>query len=84
MCLETAGSVRSNGAASSLTVASPAVRRAKIARRVELANAANVSLSRSSSIAVIMAGTLYFQYMHLVLLSTMRLLHRRGYVVEPH
>src|SRR5437016_5012563 len=53
MCFEMAGSVISNGSASSLTVAAPSARRARIARRVELASAAKVSLSRSSSIAVV-------------------------------
>src|SRR5204863_8836665 len=43
----------SNGSASSLTVADPSARRAKIARRVEFANAPNVSSSRWSSIAVV-------------------------------
>ena len=52
MCLEIAGSVISNGSASSLTVAAPSARRARIARRVELASAAKVSLSRSSSTIV--------------------------------
>src|SRR5262245_27027880 len=59
MCFEMAGSVRSNGSASSLTVASPRASRARIARRVELANTAKVSLSRSSSIASVI-GRLYF------------------------
>ena len=39
MCFEIAGSVISKGAASSLTVAEPLARRAKIARRVEFASA---------------------------------------------
>src|SRR5207249_10645898 len=55
MCFEIAGSVISNGSASSLTVASPSARRARIARRVELARAAKVSLGRSSSIAIVTA-----------------------------
>ncbi len=45
----------SNGSASSLTVAAPRARRAKIARLVELASAANVSSSLVSSIAVVIA-----------------------------
>ena len=49
MCLEIAGSVNANGSASSLTLASPCARRARIARRVVFASAAKVSLSRSSS-----------------------------------
>ena len=50
MCFETAGSVSANGSANSLTLASPSASRARIARRVEFASAAKVSLSRSSSI----------------------------------
>src|SRR5262249_11711714 len=53
MCFETAGSVRSNGSASSLTVAAPSTKRGRIARRVALDRAANVSLRRSSSIAFV-------------------------------
>src|ERR1700736_3829461 len=56
MCFEIAGSVISNGSASSLTVASPSARRARIARRVELASAAKVSLSRSSSSIIVMVA----------------------------
>jgi hypothetical protein len=41
--LEIAGSFISNGSASSLTVASPTARRARIARRVGLASAANAA-----------------------------------------
>ena len=44
MCFEIAGSVIANGSASSLTVAAPSASRARIARRVELASAAKVSL----------------------------------------
>ena len=51
-CLETAGRVRLNGSASSLTVASPSASRTKIARRVVLASAAKVASSRSSSMDV--------------------------------
>ena len=46
-CLEMAGMVRSNGAASSPTVASPWARRSKMARRVGSASAAKVVLSAS-------------------------------------
>jgi hypothetical protein len=46
-CFETAGSVMSNGFASSVTDASPDARRARIARLVGSAIAANVTLSRS-------------------------------------
>ncbi len=60
MCFEIAGSVISKGSASSLTVAEPSARRARIARRVELASAANVSLSRSSSITMVMVSPPYF------------------------
>jgi hypothetical protein len=52
MCLEIAGSVISNGSASSFTVAALVTRWARIARRVELAKAAKVSLSRSSMVVV--------------------------------
>ena len=55
MCFEIAGSVSSNGSASSFTVASPSARRARIARRVGFASAAKVSLSRSSSIVLLTA-----------------------------
>src|ERR1700686_1164176 len=61
MCFETAGSVRSNGLASSLTVASPCARRARIARRVEFASTAKVSLRRSSSMDPLIGGR-YFPY----------------------
>jgi hypothetical protein len=44
MCLEMAGRLIVNGSASSFTVASPFAKRAKIARRVEFANAAKVWL----------------------------------------
>jgi hypothetical protein len=60
MCLEMAGSVRSNGSASSLTFASPSASRAKIARRVELASAAKVPLSRSSSVMSVMGVQFLF------------------------
>src|ERR1700694_5151764 len=61
MCFETAGSVRSNGLASSLTVASPCAKRARMARRVEFDSTAKVSLSRSSAIDAII-GPPYFPY----------------------
>jgi hypothetical protein len=54
MCLEMAGKLILNGSASSLTVASPSAKRAKIARRVEFASAAKVWLSLSSSLLMIM------------------------------
>jgi hypothetical protein len=54
MCLEMAGKLKSNGSASSLTVASPSANRAKIARRVEFAKAAKVWLSLSSSLLLTM------------------------------
>src|ERR1043165_9371715 len=47
-CFDTAGRLMSNGAASSVTAASPAARRARIARRVGSARAAKVWLSWSS------------------------------------
>ncbi len=50
-----AGSDMSKGSASSLTLASPSASRARIARRVALARAANVSLRRSSSIDIVIA-----------------------------
>src|SRR6516165_2369405 len=53
-CLETPGRVMSNGAASSLTVASPVARRARMARLVGSARAANVASSRSST--TVMSG----------------------------
>ncbi len=52
MCLEIVGRDMSNGAASSLTVAAPPARRARIARRVVFARAAKVSLRRWSSVSV--------------------------------
>ena len=65
MCLEIAGRVRSNGAARSFTVASPWARRERIARRVELASAANVSSSRaSSSVAVTDATSVLSTYVN--------------------
>ena len=48
-CFDTAGRLMSNGAASSLTVASPVDSRARIARRVGSASAANVSESWSAA-----------------------------------
>ena len=45
-----AGMLMSNGWASSVTVASPRDRRARIARRVGSASAANVALSGSLSV----------------------------------
>src|SRR5437762_6464820 len=51
-CLEIAGPLMSNGAESSLTVAGPPVSRARIARRVGSARAANVALSGSESITL--------------------------------
>src|SRR2546428_11080686 len=51
-CLETAGSVISNGSASSVTEASPEARRARIARRVGSASAAKVLLIGSDAVAV--------------------------------
>src|SRR5947209_12876067 len=44
-CLEMPGRLRSNGLASSVTEASPCARRARIARRVGSARAANVTLN---------------------------------------
>ena len=49
MCFETAWTLIENGAASSLTVASPSARRARIARRVGSARAAKVLLSWSTA-----------------------------------
>ena len=48
MCFEIAGKLISNGAASSLTVASPCIRRASIARRVGSDKAAKVRLKASA------------------------------------
>ena len=48
MCLETACRLIVNGSASSFTVASPAVRRVTIARRVGSAKAEKAASSRSS------------------------------------
>src|SRR5207302_8878781 len=50
-CLEMPGRLRTNGLASSVTEASPWARRARIARRVGSARAANVTLNRSSVMA---------------------------------
>ena len=46
-CFDTVGRRRSNGFASSLTVVSPSASRARMARRVGSASAANVRLSGS-------------------------------------
>lgn len=51
-CLEIAWTLIGNGAASSLTVASPSARRANISRRVGSAKAANVLLNWSSAIFI--------------------------------
>ena len=59
MCFETAGRDSSNGSASSLTLAGLSASRARIARRVELASAAKVSLSRSSSTVIVMPVTFH-------------------------
>ena len=50
-CFEIVGSERSNGAPSSLTVASPAAKRVRIERRVGSASAANVASSCARSIS---------------------------------
>jgi hypothetical protein len=62
-----AGKLILNGSASSLTVASPSAKRAKIARRVEFANAAKVWLSLSSSLLMIMV--FHYLSIHLIKLS---------------
>ena len=49
-CFDTACKLTGNGSASSLTVASPCARRARIALRVGSARAENVSLSWSTAI----------------------------------
>jgi hypothetical protein len=61
MCFEIAGSVIANGSASSFTVAAPSASRANIARRVEFASAAKVSVSRRSSIAAFVTPRRTFQ-----------------------
>src|SRR5487761_956355 len=52
-CLDTAGRLMSNGSASAVTDASPSASRARIARRVGSASAANVVLRRSAAICVL-------------------------------
>jgi hypothetical protein len=50
-CFETAGRLMSNGSASSVTVASPLERRARIARRVGSARAEKVAVSGSEDMS---------------------------------
>ena len=65
MCRDTAWTLMANGSASSLTVASPLVRRATIDRRVGSASAANMasrSGSGNSSDRVAVAMPIFNQY----------------------
>ena len=55
-CLEIAGRVRSNGSASSPTVASPSASRSRMARLVGSAKAANVMLSGSADIVSVVVN----------------------------
>ena len=55
-CLVIAGMVISNGLASSVTEASPEVRRARIARRVGSASAAKTALRLSDAICILPVG----------------------------